>query len=155
MFEHLPYRPCVGIMLLNTDNKVFVGKRIDSISEAWQMPQGGIDDGEEPHEAAMREMLEEIGTDKAELIAESQGWLDYDLPEHLVPKLWGGKFRGQRQKWFCLRFTGNDSDINIATAHPEFSHWQWVDVAKVPELIVPFKQKLYLEIVAEFAPYLK
>ncbi len=119
------------------------------------MPQGGIDDGEEPHEAAMREMLEEIGTDKAELIAESHGWLDYDLPAHLVPKLWGGKFRGQRQKWFCLRFTGSDNDINIATPHPEFSHWQWADIAKVPEMIVSFKQKLYQEIVAEFAPYLK
>jgi len=138
-------------MLLNPEGKVFVGKRIDSTSEAWQMPQGGIDEGEEPFASAMREMMEEVGTNKAELIAQSKGWHDYDLPDHLVPKLWGGKFRGQRQKWFCLRFTGNDSDINIATAHPEFSHWQWVDIKKLPEMIVPFKRKLYQEIVAEFS----
>lgn len=141
-------------MLLSTENKVFVGKRIDTTSEAWQMPQGGIDEGEKPYEAAMREMLEEIGTNKAELLAESKGWHDYDLPDHLIHKLWGGKFRGQRQKWFCLRFAGNDSDINLKTAHPEFSNWQWADAAKVPELIVPFKQKLYREIVAEFLPYI-
>ncbi len=150
----LPYRAGVGIMLLNTDNKVFVGKRIDTSSEAWQMPQGGIDEGEDPATAAIREMQEEIGTDKAEIIAESQGWYDYDLPDHLIGKLWGGRFRGQRQKWFCLRFTGVDSDINIETSHPEFCQWQWAEMQQLPNLIVPFKRQLYQAIVDEFATVL-
>lgn len=153
MHQNLPYRAGVGIMLLNDKNRVFVGKRIDTASEAWQMPQGGIDDGEEPQVAAFREMLEETGTDKASLIAESRDWYDYDLPEHLVGKLWGGRFRGQRQKWFCLRFTGNDADINIETEHPEFCQWQWAEMENLPNLIVPFKRQLYSAIVDEFAPY--
>ncbi|MEQ1790446.1 MAG: RNA pyrophosphohydrolase, partial [Rickettsiales bacterium] len=152
--QNLPYRPCVGIMLLNDKNHVFVGKRIDTKSEAWQMPQGGIDDEEEPVAAAMREMLEETGTNKATIIAESSQWHDYDLPEHLVPLLWNGRFRGQRQKWFCLRFTGNDSDININTENPEFCEWQWTEMQNVPNLIVPFKQKLYQNIVSEFTQYI-
>lgn len=141
-------------MLLNAENKVFVGKRIDTTSEAWQMPQGGIDEGEEPLPAAMREMVEEIGTNKAELIAEGKGWYYYDLPEDLIPKLWGGQFRGQQQKWFCLRFTGSDNDINIQTGHPEFCKWQWVKMQALPDIIVPFKRKLYQALVEEFKQYI-
>lgn len=150
----LPYRAGVGIMLLNDKNQVFVGKRIDTASEAWQMPQGGIDDGEEPFAAAMREMLEEAGTNKAELIAESRDWYYYDLPEHLLGKLWDGRFIGQRQKWFCLRFTGSDADINIATEHPEFCEWMWARAENLPSLIVPFKRNLYQAIVDEFKYYI-
>lgn len=149
--HNLPYRPCVGMMILNAKNQVFVARRIDTLVEAWQMPQGGIDEGEEPHTAVLREMEEEIGTNKAEILAESRGWLSYDLPEHLVSQLWGGKYRGQKQKWFALRFTGTDSDINIATKHPEFSQWKWVEPAQVPDLIVPFKRELYQSIVQEFS----
>lgn len=146
----LPYRPCVGLMLLNRDNRVFVAKRIDMRTEAWQMPQGGIDPGETPREAAMRELLEETGTDKAEIIAENDGWLEYDLPEHLVPQLWGGQYRGQKQKWFALRFLGEDSDINIQTEIPEFTEWKWVEMHELPAIIVPFKQALYARLVEEF-----
>ena len=147
----LPYRPCVGMMLLNLEGLVFAAKRIDTIAEAWQMPQGGIDAGEDAREAALRELEEEIGTNKAEIIAESREWLSYDLPDHLVPKLWGGKYRGQTQKWFALRFTGSDSDINIATKHPEFSEWKWVPRDTLPDLIVPFKRELYIRVVEEFS----
>lgn len=149
--EALPYRPCVGIMLLNSENKVFVAQRIDTPGEAWQMPQGGIDGDEQPLEAALRELKEEIGTDKAELIAENHGWLAYDLPHDLVPKIWKGRYRGQKQKWFVFRFKGSDSDIDIETETPEFSDWQWVEMNRLPELIVPFKRELYSRIVAEFA----
>ncbi|WP_207779297.1 RNA pyrophosphohydrolase [Zavarzinia aquatilis] len=148
----LPYRPCVGIMLINPAGLVFVGQRIDNLVEAWQMPQGGIDDGEEPQTAAMRELGEEIGTEKAEIIAESAGWLNYDLPLELIPKVWKGRYRGQRQKWYAMRFLGTDADINIATSHPEFAAWRWVEHHQLPDLIVPFKRDLYQEIVAEFAP---
>jgi len=149
--KHLPYRPCVGLMLINSKKRVFAAKRIDQIAEAWQMPQGGIDEGEDPHTAAMRELEEEIGTNKAEIIAESREWLTYDLPEDLVGKLWGGRYRGQKQKWFALNFTGSDRDINIETKHPEFSEWKWVEAHELPGLIVPFKKKLYEEIVEEFS----
>ncbi|HEY4136615.1 MAG TPA: RNA pyrophosphohydrolase [Alphaproteobacteria bacterium] len=151
-FAHLPFRPCVGMMLLNAKGEVFVARRIDMPSEAWQMPQGGIDEGEAPDVALFREMREEIGTDKAEVLAESAGWYDYDLPPELLGKLWGGRYRGQRQKWFALRFTGRDADVNIATEVPEFLAWKWAPIAQVPELIVPFKRALYQKIVAEFAP---
>lgn len=149
-FSHLPYRPCVGLMLLNRDNQVFVAKRIDTRAEAWQMPQGGIDEGETPQQAAMREMREEIGTDNAEIIAESNGWLEYDLPPHLIPNLWDGQYRGQKQKWFALRYLGQDSDINIATETPEFLEWKWVVMQELPDLIVPFKRELYTRLVQEF-----
>lgn len=151
----LPYRPGVGIMLLNPDNRVFVAKRIDMTSEAWQMPQGGIDDGETPLQAARRELKEETGTDKAELLKESRDWLTYDLPDELISKIWGGKYRGQRQKWFAMRFTSTDSDINIATEHPEFSEWQWIEMDRLPDIIVPFKRTLYQALVNEFAPVIK
>ncbi len=152
--EQLPYRPGVGIMLINTNKQVFVAKRIDMRTEAWQMPQGGIDSGETPQAAALRELKEEIGTDKAQIIAETAKWLHYDLPVNLVPKVWGGSFRGQRQKWFLMHFTGNDDDIDINTQHPEFCQWQWVNPKELPTLIVPFKQQLYTDILQEFAPHL-
>ncbi|MEZ5690987.1 MAG: RNA pyrophosphohydrolase [Rickettsiales bacterium] len=154
MYKDLPYRKGVGIILLNNENKVFVGKRIDMRSEAWQMPQGGIDDGEEPEKAVIREMAEETGTDKAYIIAVSKDWYYYDLPDELVPKIWNGKFRGQQQKWFCLRFSGSDSDIDINTEHPEFDEWQWAEARELPNLIVPFKRQLYKDILTEFAEHL-
>lgn len=137
-------------MLLNHDNRVFVAKRIDMVSEAWQMPQGGIDAGEEPLAAALRELKEETGTDKATLLKESGEWLTYDLPHELVPKIWGGKFRGQRQKWYAMRFTGVDTDIDINTPDPEFSEWQWLEMSRLPDIIVPFKRDLYQALVDEF-----
>lgn len=153
-FAHLPYRPGVGVMLVNNRNEVFVGRRIDTRSEAWQMPQGGIDEGETPDEAVLREMQEEVGCNKAKIIAESKNWFYYDLPEHLVPKLWDGKYRGQKQKWFLMRFLGEDKDIDIDGPHPEFMAWRWVDSEQLPHIIVPFKRKLYKSIMKEFAPYL-
>ncbi len=150
----LPYRPCTGVMLLNRKNKVFVGRRIDTTTEAWQMPQGGIDEGEDPEHSAFRELEEEIGTNNAEIIARTNGWLFYDLPDELVGKVWGGKFRGQKQIWFLMRFLGKDSDINLEIHHPEFNAWRWVDIANVPDLIVPFKRDLYRAIVKEFQPFL-
>ncbi|HET6224248.1 MAG TPA: RNA pyrophosphohydrolase [Dongiaceae bacterium] len=146
----LPYRRGVGIMLLNALGEALVAQRLDMPSAAWQMPQGGIDKGETPVEAAWREMHEEIGTAKAKLLAESRGWHHYDLPADLIPRLWGGRFRGQEQKWFAFRFTGVDDDIDIATKSPEFSAWKWAALAQLPDLIVPFKRQLYSDLVAEF-----
>lgn len=148
--DHLPYRLGVGVMLLNAQNSVFVAKRIDMTSEAWQMPQGGIDEGEAPYEAALRELAEETSINQTSLLQESRGWLSYDLPEALIPKLWSGKYRGQKQKWYALRFEGSDQDINLHTQHPEFSEWKWAQMADLPSLIVPFKRPLYEQIVAEF-----
>jgi len=142
------YRRGVGIMLLNHDHKVFVGQRIDSQGEAWQMPQGGIEEDEEPRDAAFRELREEIGTDKAEIVAESKAWLRYDLPPELR-KRWNDRWRGQQQKWFVMRFGGTDADINIATEHPEFSAWKWVAVEHLPDLIVSFKHQLYVDLLQE------
>jgi putative (di)nucleoside polyphosphate hydrolase len=147
------YRPAVGIMLLNREAKIFVGRRIDMPAglAAWQMPQGGIDPGETPREAALRELKEETGTDKALILGESRGWLHYDLPTEIAGGMWGGRYRGQRQKWFAMRFTGEDGDIDPAAAeHPEFDAWEWVAPELVPELIVPFKRPLYRDILAEF-----
>lgn len=140
-------------MLINRYNEVFVGRRIDTRSEAWQMPQGGIDEGETPDQAAMREMLEEIGSNNARIVMESEHWFSYDLPDHLVPKLWDGKYRGQKQKWFLMRFLGEDTDIDIDTEHPEFAAWQWVNARRLPHIIVPFKRKLYKSIMEEFYPH--
>ena len=150
--SELGYRPCVGVMLVNMDGRVFVGQRIDSQVEAWQMPQGGIDPGEEEKEAAFRELGEETGIspDHVEIIAKARDEHLYDLPPELVGKLWGGKFRGQRQTWFLARFLGSDSDIDIATPHPEFSQWKWIDPEALPDVIVPFKRKLYRDILQEF-----
>jgi putative (di)nucleoside polyphosphate hydrolase len=146
----LPYRPCVGIMLIDRGGRVFVAQRIDNPGAAWQMPQGGIDEGESPRQAALRELHEETGTDKAEILAESGNWLRYDLPAELVPRIWGGRYRGQEQKWFALRFLGNDADIDIATEIPEFSVWRWAEMAELPDIIVPFKRHIYQEVIAEF-----
>lgn len=148
-----PYREGVGIALLNRDDLVFVGQRIDQTAEAWQMPQGGIDPGEDPLQAALREMEEEIGVPAklAEVIAESRGWLSYDLPVDLADKVWKGRYRGQRQKWYLARFKGRDTDINIETPHPEFKEWRWLPFRQLPDLIVPFKRPIYELIVAEFA----
>jgi putative (di)nucleoside polyphosphate hydrolase len=146
----LPYRPCVGIMLFNKLGQVLVARRIDMVSEAWQMPQGGIDPGESPIDAAFRELEEEIGTAKAELLAEAEDWLNYDLPHDLVAMLWQGRFRGQTQKWFAMRFTGVDANIDIETENPEFLEWKWAEVSALPDLIVPFKRDLYAELVSHF-----
>lgn len=150
----LPYRPCVGVMLVNASGLVFVGKRIDNKEgDAWQMPQGGIDDGEELHPAALRELAEETGVPATlvTIIAESREEHFYDLPEELLGRLWGGKFRGQRQKWLLLRFGGEDSDINLDAHDPaEFLDWRWVEPELLPDLIVPFKKRVYRQIVEEF-----
>ena len=155
-WQDRPYRPGVGAVLMNQQGRVFVAKRIDTPGEAWQMPQGGIDDGETPEAAVMRELEEETGTDKAVIVDQTEDWLTYDLPHELLDTLWGGRFRGQRQIWFLLRFIGNDSDIDIhAHNHPEFSEWQWVDIDRVPDMIVPFKRDMYGEIVRRFNRHVK
>lgn len=148
------YRRCVGIMLLNKQGHVFVGRRIDSNANAWQMPQGGIEHGESTKAAAIRELHEETGTDKAKFLAEGRDWFFYDLPADIQPKLWGGRYRGQIQLWFAMRFVGEDGDINIATAVPEFAEWKWIEPKDLPSVIVPFKRDLYQAVVDEFAPHL-
>lgn len=139
-------------MLVNMDGKVFVGQRIDNRAEAWQMPQGGIDDGEDPRETAIRELGEETGIvpGHVDIIARSKEEHFYDLPDDLIGVLWGGRYRGQRQIWYLARFTGTDADIDIDTRHPEFREWRWADPASLPELIVPFKRKLYRDVLREF-----
>ncbi len=141
------YRTGVGIILLNKDSKVFVGKRFDSSSEAWQLPQGGVDEGEDLLAAAWREMEEEIGTINAEFIHESNKWYYYDIPAEIHKNLWSGKYVGQKQKWFIFKFLGDDIEININTAIPEFQEWQWIDVEILPTIIVDFKERLYKELV--------
>ncbi len=148
--EDLPYRPCVGIVLFNAEGKVLVGERIDSPG-AWQMPQGGIDAGEEIEDAVFREMMEEIGTDNADIIEIAEKKLRYDLPAHLLGRLWKNQYRGQEQVWVALRYNGTDADINLnAHTPPEFQKWQWVNLDDIFDLIVPFKRDTYREVIAMF-----
>lgn len=146
----LPYRPGVGMMVVNAAGLVFVAQRIDTPGDAWQMPQGGIDAGEDPEAAAFREMEEEIGTRNASIIDRTGDWLTYDLPEELISKVWGGRYRGQKQLWYLMRFLGADSEINIHTDHAEFSAWKWLAIDALPDAIVPFKRALYRELVDRF-----
>ncbi|MEO9685804.1 MAG: RNA pyrophosphohydrolase [Tateyamaria sp.] len=152
----LPYRLNVGVMVLNADGQVWVGQRKDNSRDAWQMPQGGIDKGEDPRAAALRELEEETGItpDLVDVVAESSDWIPYELPHDLIPKLWKGKYRGQKQKWFLLRFSGSDAQVNIATEEPEFSAWRWMPVAELPDAIVPFKRDVYVAVLAAFSAHL-
>jgi putative (di)nucleoside polyphosphate hydrolase len=157
----LPYRPCVGIMLINRAGRVWLGRRTDQPDEEgsghwWQMPQGGIDEGEDPLGAAARELYEETGVRSAAFLAEAPGWYYYDLPPHLLGISWNGRYGGQKQRWFAFRFTGDESEIDIAPAghKPEFDLWRWVGVDEVAGLVVPFKRKVYEQVVAAFRPLL-
>jgi putative (di)nucleoside polyphosphate hydrolase len=151
----LPYRPCVGTMVFNQEGRVFVGKRIDQSIESWQMPQGGIDAGETPRETMMRELKEEIGTNHVEILREHPEWMTYDLPPHLLGLAWEGRFRGQRLKWFALRFLGSDSEIDVKTPHQEFSDWKWVKIGDLLGLVVPFKRETYAKVIEAFGDLAK
>jgi putative (di)nucleoside polyphosphate hydrolase len=157
----LPYRPNVGAVLFNQDGRIFVARRADMPNAegpagGWQLPQGGIDEGEDPRVAVFRELDEEIGTTKAEIIAEHPDWLTYELPPDLLGIAWRGRYRGQRQRWFALRFTGEDSDIRLdLDPHPEFDAWRWVALSELPSLAVPFKRAIYDVLMESFAPFAK
>jgi putative (di)nucleoside polyphosphate hydrolase len=155
-FAHLPYRPCAGVMLINAHGLIFVGQRIDSLADAWQMPQGGVDPGEDAQDAALRELSEETGIAPhlVKVVARSANEHLYDLPPDLLGKIWGGAYRGQCQSWFLMRFLGTDADVNIATHTPEFRAWEWAAPDTLVERIVPFKKELYANVLSEFAPYL-
>ena len=148
----LPYRRSVGVMLANRLGEIFAGQRLDRDQAAWQMPQGGIDEGETPREAALRELLEETGVMPrlVTIEAETDDWLSYDLPLDLVPRIWKGRYRGQEQKWFLMRFQGADSDVNITTQHPEFSSWRWLAPDELITSIVPFKRRVYEQVLGQF-----
>ena len=153
--KELPYRPCVGMMILNKDrNMILVGKRIDSKANAWQMPQGGIDAGETPSKAALREMKEELGTNNAVIVSESKQWYSYDVPKVLIPRLWNGNYKGQRQKWFLIQFNGTDDEIDINTENPEFAEWKWIDKDELLDVVISFKYRLYKAILNEFHNFL-
>ena len=146
--EQLPYRPNVGIMLINRAGLVFVAQRLEHYSEAWQMPQGGIDPREDARVAALRELKEETGVSeqKVQILAETQGWIPYELPADLIPQLWGGKYRGQEQKWFVMRFLGQDSEIDIKTKNPEFCDWKWINLENITNQVVDFKLHVYEDV---------
>ena len=148
----LPYRMGAGVVLINPDGLVFAGQRIDNPGPAWQMPQGGIDKGETPREAALRELTEETGVsaDLVEVMAETPDWITYELPPEILGKIWKGKYGGQKQKWFAMRFLGPDSAVQIETEHPEFERWQWMRAADLIDGIVPFKRALYVQVFADF-----
>jgi putative (di)nucleoside polyphosphate hydrolase len=161
-FEDLPYRPCVGVVLLNRDGLAFIGRRIEGpehidATHSWQMPQGGIDPGEDPWPAALRELREETNVRSVERLGEIERWLNYDIPRDIVEQAWKGKYRGQTQKWFALRFTGKESEIDVADpegAHePEFAAWRWEPMRNIPDLVVPFKRKVYEQVVEEFEKF--
>ncbi len=154
LYDPAHYRPGAGIMLANRSGRIFVAQRLDNVVEAWQMPQGGIDDGEDPQAAALRELEEETGIAPhlVQVIARSAAEYAYDLPPELAGTIWKGKWRGQRQWWFLMRFTGEDRDVNLETAHPEFRAWKWIAPDALPGIIVPFKMKLYQDLLAEFGP---
>lgn len=153
----LPYRPCVGIMLANPRGHIFVGQRMDRDTDAWQMPQGGVDKGENTYDAALRELEEETGVtpNLVSLEAESAGLIPYDLPHELVPRIWKGRYRGQEQKWFLFRFHGSDDQVNIVTKIPEFSQWKWINPDQLVAAIVPFKREVYAQVLAEFGAKLR
>ena len=153
MTINLPYRKGVGMMVFNNKKKIFVGKRIDN-QKAWQMPQGGIDDNENCETAARRELYEETGIQSIRIIQKSKQEYTYDLPEHLLGKLWKGKYMGQKQNWFLIKFLGPDSEINLNQKYPEFNEWKWVDINELPRLIVPFKKKLYLSLIKDFSKFI-
>lgn len=152
----LPYRPNVGVMLIDGRGLIFAAQRLDSALPAWQMPQGGIDAGEDPRRAALRELEEETGVPPAlvQVLAETPDWLTYDLPHDIVPRIWKGRFRGQRQKWYLMRFLGRDDQIDIAREHPEFSAWRWISADEMLEAIVPFKREIYGQVVQAFRAHL-
>ena len=151
--KNLPYRKGVGMMVFNNKKKIFVGKRIDN-QKAWQMPQGGIDDNENCETAARRELYEETGIQSIRIIQKSKQEYTYDLPEHLLGKVWKGKYMGQKQNWFLIKFLGPDSEINLNQKYPEFNEWKWVDINELPRLIVPFKKKLYLSVIKDFSKFI-
>ena len=153
----LKYRKNVGMVLINTEGHIFAGKRIDNNTDAWQMPQGGIDNGENPEQAAFRELTEETGIDpsKAQILGTMAEWLSYDIPVELIPELWNGKYRGQKQKWFAFEFLGTDSDIDIATEEPEFSEWAWKSKNDLLSSIVPFKIEVYQKVFSELGHFVK
>ena len=154
--EGKAYRPNVGIMLVNTQNKVFVGQRLDRFTNAWQMPQGGIDESEDPNDAVFRELVEEtaVTRDLVRIEAITKQWIYYDFPEDLIDKLWSGKYKGQRQRYYLIRFLGQDDQINIDTKEPEFSAWKWIDINDLLGNIVAFKRDVYRQVIAEFREYL-